>query len=86
MLIIISLICTGSFRFLIIQCFFISLTTPKVPTEIVISVVSCGMRLQETLNMLKSALMFNVDKIALKFIIVTEITSIASFTEKVGFV
>ncbi len=33
--------------------------------------------------MLKSALMFNVERIALKFIIVTETASIASFTEKV---
>ncbi|KAG4080157.1 hypothetical protein HA402_008228 [Bradysia odoriphaga] len=58
------------------------MSTPKAPNEIVISVVSCGMRLQETLNMLKSALMFNVDKVALKFIIVTETSSIASFREK----
>lgn len=48
--------------------------------DIVVAVVACGDRLQETLNMLKSALMFT--KYKLNFIIVTEDSLMDSFKEK----
>lgn len=51
--------------------------------EIVIAVVACGERLQETLNMLKSAIIFNIERMPLKFVIVTEQNLITSFKEKV---
>ena len=41
------------------------------------------MRLQETLNMLKSAIIFNIDRIPLKFIIITETAWIANFKDRV---
>lgn len=49
--------------------------------DIVVAVVACGDRLQETLNMLKSALMFSKEK--LNFVIVAEDRLIESFKEKV---
>lgn len=49
--------------------------------EIVIAVVACGMRLQETLNMLKSALIFGIDN-PLKFVIITESNLMTGFREK----
>lgn len=52
--------------------------------EIVIAVVSCGMRLQETLNMLKSAIIFDLERIPIKFVIVTETNLMTSFKEKVS--
>lgn len=55
----------------------------KQRPEIVIAVVACGMRLQETLNMLKSAIIFNIERMPLKFVIVTEQNLITSFKEKV---
>lgn len=50
--------------------------------EIVIVVVVCGMRLDETLTMLKSALLFNVDKHPLRFVIITEEQLQENFKEK----
>lgn len=52
--------------------------------EIVIAVVVCGMRVDETLTMLKSALLFNTDKNPLRFVIVTEDALMDRFREKVG--
>ncbi|XP_056641310.1 glucoside xylosyltransferase 1 isoform X2 [Diorhabda carinulata] len=49
-------------------------------TDIVVAVVACGDRLFETLNMLKSALMFSKEK--LNFVIVAEERLIDSFNEK----
>lgn len=49
--------------------------------DIVVAVVACGDRLQETLNMVKSSLMFSKQK--LNFIIVAEDRLIESFNEKV---
>lgn len=49
--------------------------------DIVVAVVACGNRLLETLNMLKSALMFS--KVKLNFIVVAEERLIESFNEKV---
>lgn len=46
-----------------------------------VAVVACGDRLQETLNMLKSALMFSKEK--LNFVIVAEDRLIDHFKEKV---
>ncbi|XP_072386802.1 glucoside xylosyltransferase 1-like [Diabrotica undecimpunctata] len=51
-------------------------------SDIVVAVVACGDRLFETLNMLKSALMFSKEK--LNFIIVSEERLIDSFNEKLG--
>lgn len=51
--------------------------------EIVIAVVACGMRLDETLNMIKSAIIFAVDN-PLKFIIITEPDLMIGFREKLG--
>lgn len=42
------------------------------------------MRVDETLNMLKSALLFNTDKHPLRFVIVTEDELKERFKEKVG--
>lgn len=53
-----------------------------IPPEIVIAVVACGMRLQETLNMIKSAIIFNTKNTPLKFIIVTESNLMDGFREK----
>lgn len=47
----------------------------------VIAVVACGDRVHETLNMIKSAIMFS--KVPLTFIIVTEDNLIDTFIEKV---
>lgn len=47
------------------------------------AVVVCGMRVDETLNMLKSALLFNTDKHPLRFVIVTEDALRDRFKEKV---
>ncbi|KAJ3642251.1 hypothetical protein Zmor_025053 [Zophobas morio] len=49
-------------------------------TDIVVAVVACGDRLLETLNMLKSALMFTKEK--LNFIIFAEDALIESFNQK----
>nr|CAH7721530.1 unnamed protein product [Callosobruchus chinensis] len=48
--------------------------------DVVVAVVACGDRLHETLNMLKSALMFSQTK--LNFIVVAEDRLIDSFNEK----
>lgn len=48
--------------------------------NVVVAVVACGDRFQETMNMLKSAIMFS--KVHLKFIVVTEDKLIKSFNEK----
>lgn len=37
-----------------------------------IAVVVCGQRFEETINMVKSALLFNIDKNPLRFVIITE--------------
>lgn len=50
-------------------------------TEIVIVVVSCGMRQQETLNLLKSAIIFGFEH-RLKFIVMTEDSLMTGFREK----
>nr|CAH7721528.1 unnamed protein product [Callosobruchus chinensis] len=50
--------------------------------DVVVAVVACGDRLHETLNMLKSALMFSQTK--LNFIVVAEDRLIDSFNEKLG--
>lgn len=51
--------------------------------EIVLAVVACNYhRLPETLNMLKSALLFNQNKEYLKFVIITENELMTSFKEK----
>lgn len=50
-------------------------------SEIVIVVVSCGMRQQETLNLLKSAIIFGFEH-RLKFIVMTEEKLMAGFREK----
>lgn len=59
-------------------------TIPEPKEEIVIAVVVCGMRVDETLNMVKSALLFNTDKHPLRFVIVTEDTLKERFKEKVN--
>lgn len=48
-----------------------------------IAVVVCGMRVDETMNMLKSALLFNTDKNPLRFVIITEDALKERFKEKV---
>lgn len=50
-------------------------------SEIVIVVVSCGMRQHETLNLLKSAIIFGFEH-RLKFIVITEDNLMAGFREK----
>lgn len=70
---------------LIIDFFFLCIYRAQRLPEIVIAVVACGMRLQETLNMLKSAIIFNVERMPLRFVIVTEQNLITSFKEKVCF-
>jgi UDP-xylose:glucoside alpha-1,3-xylosyltransferase len=50
--------------------------------DIVVVVVACGDRLQETLIMLKSALMFSKEK--LNFIVFAEDNLIESFNQKVS--
>ena len=47
-----------------------------------IAVVACGERLQETLTMIKSALLFNHSKELLRFLIFAESHLIAGFREK----
>lgn len=54
----------------------------KPKDEIVVAVVSCGDRTKETLNLIKSALIFNTDHRILKFIIVTEPELFDHFHEK----
>lgn len=54
---------------------------PSNYSEIVIVVVSCGIRQQETLNMLKSAIIFGFEH-RLKFIVMTEDNLMAGFREK----
>lgn len=49
--------------------------------EIVIVVVSCGMRQQETLNLLKSAIIFGFEH-RLKFVVITEDNLMSGFREK----
>lgn len=53
-----------------------------LPSEIVIAVVACGMRLQETLNMIKTAIIFNTNNVPLKFMIVAESNLMDGFREK----
>lgn len=48
-----------------------------------IAVVACGMRLQETLNMIKSAIVLNVNRHPLRFVVITEDDLTISFKEKV---
>lgn len=57
--------------------------TRSVPNavEIVIVVVSCGMRQLETLNLLKSAIIFGFEH-RLKFIVITEDNLMTGFREK----
>lgn len=55
--------------------------TPK--EEIVIVVVVCGLRVDETLNMVKSALLFNTSRHPLRFVIITEDKLRDYFKEKV---
>lgn len=55
--------------------------SPADHEEVVIAVVACGMRLQETLNLLKSAIIFGTD-VPLKFIIITESSLMTGFQEK----
>lgn len=50
--------------------------------DMVVAVVACGNRVQETLVMLKSAIMFS--KVKLNFIIVTEDDLIENFKEKLS--
>lgn len=50
--------------------------------EIVVAVVACGMRLQETLNMLKSVIIFNVERRPLRFMVITESALMTAFQEK----
>lgn len=49
--------------------------------NVYLAVVACGDRLHETLNMLKSALMFS--KVKLNFVVFAEESLIESFAEKV---
>lgn len=51
-------------------------------TEIAIVVVACGERHNEALNMIKSALMFNRNQAALKFVVVAEEKLKQNFVEK----
>lgn len=53
----------------------------KIQGEIVIVVVSCEMRQPETLNLLKSAIIFGYDY-PLKIIIITETDLMTGFREK----
>lgn len=53
----------------------------KINGEIVIVVVSCEMRQSETLNLLKSAIIFSYDY-PIKFIIITEMELMDGFREK----
>lgn len=61
-------------------------TQPEVrslgKSDIYLAVVACGDRVQETLNMIKSALMFT--KAELNIIVFTEDGLIQNFMEKVG--
>lgn len=49
-----------------------NLLSTNQKTEVVIATVACGNRLEEALNMIKSALLFNIDLAPLKFIVMTE--------------
>lgn len=49
-----------------------------------IAVVACGQRLQETLAMIKSALLFNYSKDKLHFLVFAENHLTTSFNEKLG--
>lgn len=55
----------------------------KIIDEIFIAVVACGTRYDETLNMIKSAIMFNVHETPLTFIIIAEEDLHQGFKEKV---
>lgn len=55
----------------------------NVTEEIVIAVVTCGLRATESLNMVKSALIFNTNRNPLRFIIITENNLMDEFREKV---
>lgn len=55
---------------------------PQPASEIVLAVVACGMRVDETLNMLKSAIAFNVERRPLRFVVIAEDDLITSFQEK----
>lgn len=50
--------------------------------EIIIAVVTCGSRVYETLNLLKSVLLFNTGEYPLKFVIITERSLMDHFSEK----
>lgn len=76
----ISCVCTGLNSIHYLSFVFRS---PSIASlEIVIAVVACGMRLQETLILLKSAIIFHTDDLPLKFIIITEISLMIGFREK----
>lgn len=51
-------------------------------SEMVVVVVACMMRLSETLNMIKSALIFHVDRRPLRFVVITEASLMQAFSEK----
>lgn len=51
-------------------------------SEIVVVVVACMMRLSETLNMIKSVLIFHLDHRPLRFVVFTEATLMQAFSEK----
>lgn len=51
-------------------------------SEIVVVVVACMMRLSETLNMIKSVLIFHLDHRPLRFVVFTEALLMQAFSEK----
>lgn len=63
--------------------FYFCRDVTTVKEEIVIAVVSCGMRQQETLNMLKSIIIFGY-KSRLRFIVITEDHLMNGFREKLA--
>lgn len=69
-------------RIIPIYLFPITSTKDLKHDEIVIAVVACNQRLSETLNMIKSAILFNYDNAPLKFIVIAETELIKSFEEK----
>lgn len=65
------------------QFSYSSLTPEMTRSEIVVALVVCGDRLQETLNLVKSALIFQL-KNPLRIIILAEDNLIQSLEEKVS--
>lgn len=59
------------------------LSRRNLKEEIVVVVVVCGARKDETLNMIKSVLLFNTDNHPLRFVIITEESLYVNFSEKV---